>query len=201
MFSRGLSARTGHPPGPGSSHSARLPVVVVVLVLASAVLLGMLLYYAQFSGTVRWLIAVAVLAVIASFAWGAIRRRTEEPTPLVSPRAPDVVRGGDLEIFTAAVRRAARGLPYSQALVASRARGAFAERVRLAFGLSPERMRELQRDPAGLRHVFADDALVDFLRLEAGDPDERADWVRRARSRGGFVRAIDGVLDRMEAWR
>jgi hypothetical protein len=201
MFSRGLSARTGHPPAPESLRPTRIPIAGVVLVLAGAVLLGILFYYAQFSGELRWLLAVVSLAVIAMLAWGAIRRRTAEPTPLVAARSPDVSHGGELESFAAAVRRAARGLPYSQALVASRARSAFAERVRLAFGLSPERMHEMQRDPAALHRLFADDALVDFLRLEAADADERADWVRRARDRGGFVRALRGVLDRMEAWR
>src|SRR6266566_2244684 len=124
MFRRGLSARTGHPPGPEFPRLTRIPVAGIVLVLACAILLGMLFYFAQFSGEVRWLLAVVALAVLASFAWGAIRRRTEEPTPLVAPRSPDVSRGGDLEIFAAAVRRATRGLPYSQAVVASRARSA-----------------------------------------------------------------------------
>ena len=201
MFSRGLSARTGHPPGPEYRRLTRIPIAGVVLVLAFAILLGILFYYAQFSGLVRWLLAVVALAVLASFVWGAIRRRTEEPTPLVAPRSPDVSRGGELEIFSAAVRRAARGLPYSQAIVASRARSAFAERVRLSYGLSPERMRELHRDPAALRRIFVDEALVDFLHIDPADPDERADWIYRAQVRGGFSRALHGVLDRMEAWR
>ncbi len=201
MFSRGLPARTGHPPGPEFLQPTSFPLSIVVLVLACAIVLGIFLYYAQFSGAVRWLLGVVALAVLASFAWGAIRRRTSEPPPLIAPRTPDVTRDGELEVFAAAVRRAVRGLPYSQGYVASRARSAFAERVRLAFGLSPERMRELQRDPPALRGVFGDDALVDFLRLEAADSDEREDWVRHTRQHGGFVQAFRGILDRMEAWR
>jgi hypothetical protein len=62
-------------------------------------------------------------------------------------------------------------------------------------------MREVQRDPAALHRIFVDQALVDFLHVESAGPDERADWIERARGRGGFARALHGVLDRMEAWR
>jgi len=171
------------------------------LTLAFAVLLGMLLYYAQFSGTIRWLLGVVALAVLAAIAWGQIQRRTAEPSPLVGPRSPGATREGELDSFAAAVRRAARGLPYSQVLVASRARAAFLERARLALGLATEMIRDVQRDAGALRQMFGDDALVDFLYLEAGDLEDRMGWVQRARARGGFVREFRDVLTRMEAWR
>jgi len=181
------------------SSPRRVPLPAFALILAFAVLLGMLLYYAQFSGTIRWLLGVAALAVLAAVAWGQIQRRTSEPLPLVGPRSPGATREGELDSFAAAVRRAARGLPYSQVLVASRARSAFLERARLALGLPPETIRDVQRDPGSLRRIFGDDALVDFLYLEAGDLEDRLAWVQRAR--GGFVREFRDVLTRMEAWR
>jgi hypothetical protein len=159
------------------------------------------LYYAQFSGTVRWLLGVAALTVLAAFAWGQIVRRTVEPAPLVPAFALDSVRPGELESFAAAVRRASRGLPYSEVMVASRARSAFIEHARLALGVDPEAMRDIQRDPAALRRIFVDDSLVDFLHLEGGDLDERYGWVRRSKERGGFSREFRRVLDKMEAWR
>ena len=199
MYQRGIPATTGHPPGFPSPR--RFPLSAFGLILASAVLLGMLLYYAQFSGTIRWMLGVVALAVLAAIAWGQIQRRTAEPLPLVGPRSPGATREGELDSFAAAVRRAARGLPYSQVLVASRARSAFLERARLALGLPPETIRDVQRDPGALRRMFGDDALVDFLYLEAGDLDDRMAWVQRARVRGGFVREFRDVLTRMEAWR
>src|SRR3989441_6720438 len=111
MLQRGIPATTGHPPGIESRR--RIPLPAVGLLLAFAVLLGMLLYYAQFSGTIR----------------------------------------------------------------------------------------DVQRDPEALRRMFGDDALVDFLYLEAGDLEDRMAWVQRARARGGFVPAFRDVLTRMEAWR
>ena len=199
MYRRGIPATTGHPRGMPSPR--RVPLPAFALILAFAVLLGMLLYYAQFSGTIRWLLGVAALAVLAAIAWGQIQRRTSEPSPLFGPRSPGATREGELDSFAAAVRRAARGLPYSQVLVASRARFAFLERARLALGLPPETIRDVQRDPGALRRMFGDDALVDFLYFEAGDLEDRLAWAQRARARGGFVREFRDVLTRMEAWR
>src|SRR5207247_8143019 len=133
---------------------------------------------------IRWLLGVAALAVLAAIAWGQIQRRTSEPSPLVGPRSPGATREGELDSFAAAVRRASRGLPYSQVLVASRARSAFLERARLALGLPPETIRDAQRDPGALRRLFGDDALVDFLFLVAGDRDARFPWVPRQPPRG-----------------
>src|SRR3989454_166561 len=197
MYQRGIPATTGHPPGMRSPR--RVPLPAFGLILAFAILLGMLLYYAQFSGTIRWLLGVVALAVLAAIAWGQIQRRTAEPSPLVGPRSPGATREGELDSFAAAVRRAARGLPYSQVLVASRARSAFFERARLALGLPPETIRDVQRDPGALRRMFGDDALVDFLYLEAGDLADRFGSVQRAPVRGGLVRAFPVVLQRLGA--
>ncbi len=199
MYYRGIPATTGHPPGIQSRR--RIPLPAVGLLLAFAVLLGMLLYYAQFSGAIRWFLGVVALAVLAAIAWGQIQRRTAEPSPLVGPRSPGSIREGELDSFAAAVRRASRGLPYSQVLVASRARSAFLERARLALGLPSETIRDLQRDSGALRRMFGDDALVEFLYFRAGDLDDRFAWVQQARARGGFVREFRDVLTRMEAWR
>ncbi|HKW43069.1 MAG TPA: hypothetical protein VJP06_02675, partial [Thermoplasmata archaeon] len=146
-------------------------------------------------------LGVAFLAVLAALAWDQIGRRTARPVPLIGAAAPAIVRDGPLTSFAAAVRRASNGLPYSQVLVASRARAAFLERMRLALGLTPEAMREVQRNPATLRRLLGDDVLAEFVHLQVPDLDERSRWVRRVRSRGGFSPEFDGVLRRMEAWR
>ena len=86
MYQRGIPATTGHPMRMPPQRRVSLPAFG--LTLAFAVLLGMLLYYAQFSGTIRWLLGVVALAVLAAIAWGQIQRRTTEPSPLVGPRSP-----------------------------------------------------------------------------------------------------------------
>src|SRR5437899_9630981 len=114
MFRRGIPATTGHPPG--LEPRPRIPLPAVGLILAFAILLGMLLYYAQFSGTIRWLLGVVALAVLAAIAWGQIQRRTAEPSPLLGPGSPGATREGGRDSFAPAVRPAARGLPYRQPL-------------------------------------------------------------------------------------
>src|SRR2546428_11815627 len=141
MYQRGIPATTGHPPRMPSPR--RVPLPAFGLILAFAVLLGMLLYYAQFSGTIRWLLGVVALAVLAAVAWGQIQRRTAEPSPLVGPPSPGVTREGELDSFAAAVRRAARGLPYSHVLDPSPAPPGFLERAPHAPTFPPEPNRHV----------------------------------------------------------
>src|SRR2546422_4536831 len=86
MYQRGIPATTGHPMRMPLQRRVSLPAFG--LTLAFAVLLGMLLYYAQFSGSIRWLLGVVALAVLAAIALGQIQRRTAAPAPLVRPPAP-----------------------------------------------------------------------------------------------------------------
>src|SRR5437667_11703464 len=188
MVQRPRPATAGLPPGVEPRRSPSH--LAVGLPLAFAVLRGTLLYYAQFSGGVRWLLGVVTLAVLAAIVWSQIQRRTAEPSPLVGPPSPDATRGGELGAFAAAVRRADRGLPYSQMIVASRAQAAFLERARLALGLPSATLRDMRRDPGALRRSFGADALVDLLFVEEGDPDIRFVRVGRAVSGGGMERAI-----------
>ena len=172
-----------------------------LLLVAFAVVLVFLLYYAQYSGSVRWLLGVVGVSGFALFAWAMILRRTADPAPLLGPPIAETVRGGELGTLSAAVRRASRGLAYSQVLIASRARAAFTERARLALGISPDAMTELQRNPIELHRIFSDPVLERFVRMDVGDLEERYRWVVEARSHGGFAAEFRDVLARMEAWR
>src|SRR5437870_11898922 len=111
MYQRGIPATTGHPMRMPLQRRVSLPAFG--LTLAFAVLLGMLLYYAQFSGTIRWLLGVLAPAVLAAVAWGQIQRLTAEPSPLSGPRSPGPTRDGELASFASAGGRASRGSPYS----------------------------------------------------------------------------------------
>ncbi len=176
-------------------------VLEVFFILASILLLGYLLYAAQFSGTLRWFLGVAVIAVVSLYAWVAVAGRTEEPEPMASRAPPARARLGQLAVFTAMVRRANQGLPYSQTAVSSRAREAFEERARLARGLTPEEMRGLERDEGVLESILRDPALADFLYLPVTEEDARQRWVRSVRAGAGFTNSLGRILDRMEAWR
>jgi len=183
-------------------RSGRLALRFVesALIVASCLLLGILLYQAQFSGTVRWLLGFALVAALTVIAWMRVSSGTQEPAPLASPPARADLRTGELTSFTAVVERAERGLAYSQLVVSSRVRDAFAERARLALGLPPDAIRAISADAAALRSRIHDRTLEDLMLLETTDKDERYRWVSEARERG-FLASIERVLDRMEAWR
>lgn len=194
-----LEARArGEIPRPGRFA---LRIVEAALIVASCLLVGILLYEAQFSGTVRWLLGFALVVAIVLWAWSRVSRGTEEPAPLAPPLPAGAVRTGELAALTAAARRAEEGLEYSQLLVSSRARDAFAERARLALGLSPEAVRAMASDPAVLRLRIHDGALEALLFRGGTGPAERYRWVRAARAGDGFSPSLEEVLDRMEAWR
>jgi len=179
----------------------RQRILEACLIVLALFLLAFLLYSAQFSGTVRWFIGFAVIATVALYAWYTVAEGTGEPVPLVKPQALAKGRAGELETFSLVVRRANQGLPYSQVAVSSRAREAFAERARLARGLSVDAMRRLERDAAGLQAAFHDTVLEDFLYLPSAESDARYRWVEDAKARQGFDIELLRILDRMEGWR
>jgi len=191
------AARGGRDP----SRFTPFAIFEAVLIVASFIIVGLFLYAAQFSGTVRWLMSFALLAGVALFGWMFVSAETAEPPPLEPEAERAETMSGDLSLFSAVVRRANEGLPYSQVLATTRAREAFAERARLALGLSAESMRHACADRAALGSLVHDPVLVDLLYLPSTDPKERARWVHDAKRRGGFPRAFRQVLDRIEVWR
>jgi len=203
VIRRPLPVAAPAPPNPviRPSSGRRVNPSVIILGLAFAIVLLFLLYYAQYSGSVRWVLGVLGVAAFALFAWSMILRRTTEPPPLLGPQRHDEAQEGDLGFLAAAVRRASHGLSYSQVQVFSRTRAAFVECASLALGLSPEAMAAAQRDPAELHRIFDDPVLERFVRMEGGDLDDRSRWVREARAGEGFTAELQDVLGRMEAWR
>lgn len=184
-----------------SHRSFRARLVEIATIVATIFTLAFLLYVAQFSGTVRWFLGLAVIALVSLYIWGAVAKETLEPRPLTVPPRPLRVQPGELTRLTAVVHRANEDLPYSQVIVSSRAREAFEERARLAKGLSPEAMRQLRGDRAALRAAFRDITLADFLYLPTADSDARSRWVSEKAAGEGFVTAFPRILDRMEEWR
>ena len=198
VYTRMERAVRGREPG---FRPLRQRLLEIALIVLSIFMLGYLLYAAQFSGTVRWFLGVAVLTLVALYAWHVVAGSTAEPGPMVKPQRPLRARGGDLTAMTAVVRRANQGLTYSQVAVSSRAREAFEERARLARGLTPEAMHALERDLVSLKATFGDATLADFLHLPTADSDARYRWVRDARLGRGFEVELDRILDTMEEWR
>lgn len=188
------------PRPPRAFRRTRFSVFHLVLLAFLAILFVPLGYYAQYSGFLQWVLALAVLGVLAGLAGRLVFRGASEPEPLMPPAAGDRSTPGELARVAASVGRAARGLRYSQVVVTSRARAAFMDQARLAFGWDPGTMHALQRDRGALRRLFGDE-LADFLHLRTADLDERSAWASRAQGRRGFAKEFGEVLEKMEAWR
>lgn len=176
-------------------------VLEATLLILGFVLLGLILYAAQFSGGLRWLLVLWFLVAFALVIGYEVVRRSSNPVPLLRDLGTGGFRPGELTTLAAAVRRADNGLVYSQMAVSSRVRDAFEERVRLSLNLPFETMRFLQQTRPSLSSIVGDDALADFMVLRTSSMEERYRWVRDARGRRGFSVELRDVLDRMEAWR
>jgi hypothetical protein len=195
-YARGLPTPLREP-----RRGSRFVIVDAMFIVVAFLFLGYSLFIAQFSPTVRWGLGILAIGAVGAAAWWAVNRRTETPDSLDAPLGISGSRAGELSALTQTVRRASRGLPFSQLLVTERLREAFMAHARLALGLTPEAMRRLAADPAALRRAFRDVSIADFLYLSSADPEERYRWIAEARRGPGFDASISAVLDRMEAWR
>ena len=171
-------------------------VGALVLIVVAA-----LVFYAQYSGAVRWLLAVVLLATAAFVMARYVASRVRDPRPLhagalVERRAP-----GDLRSLATTFDRASAGLKYSQIMFDVRMKDAFLERVRIARNLSPEDVDRLRADPEALMRVVGDRELALFV-LE-GERNGRH-WpalLRVLPARRGYAAETERVLAKMEAWR
>ena len=174
-------------------------VLVVVLVTASFVL---------FPGAsdLRWGILVWVLVVMGVFVFISLYRTGVRVPPLEPPPKEESAFKGDLEHVAQILRRADRGMRYSQVAVALRVRKAFLTRLQAERGLneadlssllsSSEAMAKAVGNP--LIHAFLEDTAFDEEALIREHSPHRVPAFRFAQ-REGFSRGLDQVLGAMEA--
>lgn len=178
-----------------------------LLALLAAVVLALLSYVLYpTSSEVRWSL---LLLLLIGVGWGVVRalyaRSTSSPA-LEGPEHESFRGGGELERLVRIVQRGERGFPYSQGLVALRARSAFLTRLRTELGLPEPELRRLLETPARLRRYVKDPALLQFLEDTAAGEDLIYDpeALRTGLSSGwleeGFQGRMRRVLRAMEAW-
>lgn len=172
----------------------------VEVLIAAGFILTILLFYAQYSGAVRWILVLIAVAfgVLVVTRWVAVRVR--DPPPLTSPRVPSAAASGDLGSLAATLERADAGLPYSQAVFSERLTNAFLERVRIARSLTPEEMDVIRTDSARLERLLGDAELAEFVREGDRLVQQWPDLARRGPRGRGYMRRARRVLDKMEVW-
>ena len=167
----------------------------VVLVVAATV------FYAQYSGALRWLIAVGVLTAGAYIVVRFVGTRTRDPRSFRPVPQTDSRATGDLRSLSTTLDRASAGLKYSQVMFAARMAEAFLEKVRLSRGIRPEDMRLMHADPERLLELIGDVEVVTFILKSERDHRHWPELLSALRSRPGFAGEADRMLAKMEAWR
>jgi len=158
-------------------------------------------FYAQYSGAVRWLLAIVLLATAA---YGIVRfvgARARDPRPLETAGSVERRAAGDLRTLARTLDRASSGMKYSQVVVAARMKDAFLEKVRVARGLGARDLERVRSDPEGLMALVGDRELVVFLLESERNHRHWPALLQHLPTRRGFAGEVDRVLAKMEAWR
>ncbi len=166
-----------------------------VLILVAAV------FYAQYSGAVRWLFAIVLVAAGAYILVMFVGARVRDPRPLQgSPRAERRATG-ELRALSTTLDRASAGLKYSQVMFAGRMMEAFLEKVRVSRGLSREELDRVRSDPEGLLALLGDRELAMFVLESARNHRQWPALLPHLPTRRAFLVEAGRVLAKMEAWR
>jgi hypothetical protein len=164
-------------------------------------MLGAAVFYAQYSGAVRWLLGTVVLAGTAYLLVRFIGSRARDPRPLVPAKRVERRATGDLRSLATTLDRANGGLKYSQVVVAARMKDAFLEKVRVSRGLAPGDVEQVRSDPALLMALVGDRELVVFLLESERNHRHWPALLKHLPTRRGFAGETDRMLAKMEAWR
>jgi hypothetical protein len=166
-----------------------------VLILAATV------FYAQYSGAVRWLLAIVVLAAGAYVVVRLVGMRARDPRPFRAEPRAERAATGDLRSLSTTLSRASAGLKYSQVMFAARMKDAFLEKVRVARGLPTDALDLARSDPERLLALIGDRDLVMFVLESERNHRNWPALLRHLPIRRGFTGEAGRILAKMEAWR
>jgi len=179
-----------------TGHEAGMAFTIAVFVI----ILAALMLYAQYSGAIRWILAIIVLAMMELFLVRLVLRRAREPEPLGLRNVSDVAMTGDLRGLAEIFERASGGMKYSQVMFSVRLKDAFLEKVRVRRGLTKGEIRRMRSDPVALFNVIGDKDIVVFL---VETERNARDWSRIAAllpPKKGYAQETVMTLTKMEAW-
>ncbi len=177
---------------------------LAIILVALAVILGLTLFFAQYSGILRWLLFVVILLIGAWMAARFVRLRTVETEPLGSQVFPPQLVQGDLKDLSTSLRRGSRGLRYSQLHFAVNLRDAFLAKLRASSGFLGT-VQELNADIPLLRALCGDKELFRFLRRATVLERTMAEVLSSTEElfpgeASEFPQLMEDLLARMEAW-
>jgi hypothetical protein len=178
---------------------------MVLAFLGTLVALSYAVY--PLSPNVRWTLYVYVLVVVAWIVTGIAYRHAAWAPPLRRRGEEEGGTAGELSSLVATLKRADRGLRFSQAMVILRVRHVFLEKLKARLDLDEEDVAQILANPPKLREVVRDPLILEFLEDTSGEHDLFAALESEGRApsfrfrRGStFSRGLARVLEVMEAW-
>ncbi len=179
-----------------------------VLSLIAVVLVLVIISFVLFPGSsdLRWGILVLVLISFGLAIFASIYRTGIRIPPLELPGS-DSTSKGDLPKLSEILRKAEKGMRYSQVAVAVRVREAFLVRLQAERDLEPAEVESILASPRDLDRMVGDPDIQAFLEdtslhkdslLTANIPD-RSPAFRFAQE--DFIQGLSRLLRAMEAWR
>ncbi len=209
----GPAGRPGTPPRQGRADARaqkrregkRATALAVGLLILLLGFLALSSWLGLLGSSVRWGLVIVVLFMGTWLALVFVGRRSSPIRALRWAHIPPENPADPVLALTVLLRRAQRGRPYSQLLVAQRVRDALLDKVRVGRSLSYERLNEIRRDPAALGEVLGDVGLAGFV-LEVDSapmgPGRASDGGALLSPSGEeFLGRMVAILGRVEAWR
>jgi hypothetical protein len=186
----------------GGVARRRLPlslrIFFAIVLTQLLILIGVISFYAQYSGVLRWAALFLVLSVVGLVLAVYMLRDLPRFRPLRRGAPTAAAHGGELARLVYGLRRGGRGSRYNQARVLRRLREACLARLVVVRDLPPDRVDALLTTPEALERELQDPFLAAFL-IEATRLQQRWPQVlRHMKPRADFLAYVNTVLQHME---
>ncbi|MFQ6127681.1 MAG: hypothetical protein ACE5QW_02090 [Thermoplasmata archaeon] len=178
--------------------------MMVILLLG---FLALLLFYAQFSGVLRWII---VLLIVSSMGFGVAflsSRKTSSPERLSSVSDIEKRPWNEISRLIGILERAEKNYRYSQLAALERIRRAIIDGIQTQRDISDEEIEKIVHDRNRLIEITDDEEVADFLLASERDLSNWSTIVREKlpvmgsfRGSRSFSQSVLPILEKMEDW-
>lgn len=206
-----LRATHGYVPGKdvkGRYLVSRMNITVFyIMVILLLGFLAVLLFFAQFSGILRWVI---LLLLISSTAFGIaflVSRKTSSPERLLLLTDQEKKPWNEITRLTGVMTRAEMNYRYSQLEAVERIRRAVIDKIQTQRDISEDEMELVIHDKGKIMSLVDDEEIADFLLASERDLSNWSTIVREKlpvlgpfRGPRSFSQSILPILERMGDW-
>jgi len=146
-----------------SASMQRMQFGVGMVLVFGGLSLGGLVYFASYSGSLRWVLAFLVAVAAALVLLRFVQVDVRDPEDGHRRGGLPGRRPGEIGRFARVLERAAGGLKFSQVMAEERLRDALLHQAAVLRALSPLDIEAARRDAAALRGLLEDGELAAFV--------------------------------------